>query len=884
MYLPIEKFKDIIVKAVISKAFTIISGETGSGKSTQVPKYLSEVFDQVIVTEPRIMAAKTLAMRVSEEMGLTLGNEVGYNTAYDKCYSQNSKILFCTDGLQLVRTIFGSNNQESRVLIIDEVHEWNLNMEVLIAWCKFMYQKWNTKVVIMSATMDTQDLATYFGEDTAVVEVPGTLYDVKFETKSKDELISTIKAKALELKNVLVFVPGKKEISDTIKKLKDEGLDQLCNIFSLHGEMGWEDQKKCFESYSKSKIIVSTNVAQTSLTIPDIDVVVDTGLAKITKVIDGIQGLYLVDISNADIKQRMGRAGRTKSGEYYLCSNASMEFRYEYPVPEIQRSILDRVILQLADIGLDAENLEFYHQPSIDKIMSAKKELFTLGATNSDNTVTEIGHKMVKIPVSVQASRMIIEAEKYGVTEQVIIIAAILEMGSLLGKRHSESGEEITAEYSDFTDEGKSDLLAELDVWNYLAKLGYVDFDKYCINKQVFFKVKEHIKRLHEAVSNIVEISNGTDRMAILKSCLHGLVSHIYYESYRGVSNKNEGIKYINKKSCFKSIPYAYLLIGIPQTIQYVNRRFGGLSEMNIVKFGSVVPVEMVEELLPGSVQKEEELSYDEYEDAVRIEIEYIFDNRTIKTEYHYEHEHPEYSRLKDEYEAVHSYSSYIKRRQDHLKFDGKEYEVFYSFDSIPYIYLDVDTIFTTTENTAYLKNGTQVQFSCFMDKGFTINELKNSLIRKSFSSSIDLEKRHYSNINITGVRSILDSKELLGKVEIKVYEEYGVEPRILFGCICLKKNTVHFALVEDEKAASENTSEAFQFLFMKEIEQKYGNNKFSHLPGKKKKVLTPAEQDAKLEFDSLVRELLPDLTVDNYSETMEFLDVCYQEAMEKTA
>ena len=522
MLLPITNYKNDIIDAVRNHSFTIISAKTGSGKSTQIPQYLADYYSQIVVTEPRIMAAKTLARRVAEEMCVTLGQEVGYRTAYDKCSSPTSNILYCTDGLQLIKTIFSENNKTETVLIIDEVHEWNLNIETLIAWCKFMYRKWNTKVVIMSATLDTAKLADFFGEDVAELKIPVSQYDVEIEEKSKYALIDTIKENINDGKNILVFVAGKKEIHSVIEELAGTNT----TVLPLYGEMDWDDQKKCFEHYSNSKVIVATNVAQTSLTIPDIDVVVDSGEARISIAENGIQGLFLKDISLSDIVQRKGRAGRTKAGKYFLCSDTPMKYRNEYPIPEIQRSILDRVVLQLATIGLNAEELQFFHQPELESILTAKNELAVIGALSA-NKVTELGHKIVKMPVSVQFARMIAEAEKYGVTEQVMTIASIIEMGGLLAKEGS---------YSDFTSEKESDLLAELDVWNYINKMGHIDFKMLGIKKKSFFKIKEHIQKLKETLYGIVEITSNDDREAVLKSCLCGLVSHIYvrdYDKYR---------------------------------------------------------------------------------------------------------------------------------------------------------------------------------------------------------------------------------------------------------------------------------------------------------------------------------------------------------------
>ena len=419
--LPIDQYEEAIVDAVENNDFTIIVGRTGSGKTTRVPRFLIDKFHQVIVTEPRILTVKNASNRIAEEMGVTLGKEVGYKTGYDKCYSANSKTLFCTDGLQLVRTINMKNSTKPNVLVIDEAHLWNINMEALVAWCKFMQNKWNTKVVIMSATMDAEKLKIYLGEKTTIINVPGRLHEVEVSHRPAYMLIPTVREYVQEKRDTLIFVSGKKEMEDLIGQIKESLIDAV--ILPLHGELEWEEQKKCFLKYDLPKIIVATNIAQEGITIPGISVI-DTGKAKISVTEAGVEALEEVEISKADCKQREGRAGRTEGGRYTLCSDFPYENRADYTLPEIQRSILDRIVLHLAVAGLDAEKLEFFHQPNIDDIKNAKRKLVKLGALNFDNSVTELGHKMAKLPVSVELSRMICEAEKYGVTEQVITIAA----------------------------------------------------------------------------------------------------------------------------------------------------------------------------------------------------------------------------------------------------------------------------------------------------------------------------------------------------------------------------------------------------------------------------------------------------------------------------
>lgn len=634
MLLPITKYKEEIINAVNNHSFTIISAETGSGKSTQIPQYLADFYCQVIVTEPRIMAAKSLAKRVSEEMCVTLGQEVGYRTSYEKCSSPNSKILYCTDGLQLIKTIFSENTNTENVLIIDEVHEWNLNIETLVAWCKFMYKKWNTKVVIMSATLDTGELANFFGDDSTVLNIPGTLYNVKVEERPSYKFLNTIKENIIYGKNILIFVSGKTEINNVIQKLNDED----ATILPLHGEMDWEEQKKCFEHYSNPKVIVATNVAQTSLTIPDIDVVIDTGEAKISIAQDGIQGLFLKDISLSDIAQRKGRAGRTKAGKYFLCSNKPMKYRDKYSIPGIQRSILDRVVLQLAVAGLDAEELQFFHQPDPQAILTAKKELNIIGAL-SGNQVTELGIKIVKLPVAVQLARMIVEAEKYGVTDQVLTIAAIIEIGGLLTPE---------SRYKDFTNEKRSDLLAELDVWEYINNLHYIDFKRLGIKKRNFFKIKEHIKKLKEALYGIVEIKHNNNRNAVLKSCLYGLVSNIYIRDFDKYINENGTEAQLDKYSCLHS--NAQIIIGIPHKVEFI-AHYGWKRTINVVKFASKIDAKTLFELVPNSIKEETSLHYSINMDSVQIITNKVFAGVVVDTQISYDKTHPKYIELKKNYE-----------------------------------------------------------------------------------------------------------------------------------------------------------------------------------------------------------------------------------------
>lgn len=930
MKLPIVDYKSRILETLKKNDITIVVGETGSGKTTQLPKYASEQYRQVIVTEPRIMAAKTAAQRVAEEMNVTLGEEVGYQTGYDKCCSSDSKIIFCTDGLQLVRTLTKeSGRKEERILVIDEVHEFNLNIETLISWCKYMRNVWNTKVVIMSATMDAESMKKFFDNNAAIINIPGTLYNVTMEQRSKRSLVPTIAEKVGENKNILAFLPGKREIEEVINQVRE--LVPYAVILPLHAEMDWEDQKKCFADYNVPKVIVATNVAQTSLTIPGIDVVVDSGEAKISIAENGIQGIFIKAISKADCLQRKGRAGRTKEGEYILCSDIPFENRADFTVPEIQRSLLDRVVLQLSAAGLDAEVLEFYHQPDRYAIRDAKKVLRILGALDDNNNITELGKKMVKMPVSVQLARMIVEAEKYGVTKQVMTIAAIVEMGGLLYKgkvsKVDLEGDPfwVPACYSDFTKEENSDLLAELDVWNHINKLGYIDFKKLGINKKVFFKVKEHIKKMEAALSGIVDIQSGDDRDAIMRSCLAGLMANVFVsDTYETFSSDDGYDRKIDRNSCVDNSYNTLVVVGYPKTIEFLNR-WKEKCRMHLISFVTRINNEMVPELFPNEIQKDVSTSYDAYDDAVSVTEKVYFRGVMVLDKTHSDKNHPEYAVLKAEYEAEQArieaqreaerqrelywyeeyrrssaYSSFgsssyggssysepekpkTEERQKSVVIDGKSFDVYYDYNGDPSIRLDDRTIFTTEQNVVRLDNGIQVILkaeSMWSRKEKSIAGLRNAMELSRLAEIRKCRKAGYDR-KVTTFDDLLFEiqMETIGPVEIaKDKGGYGTEPIYMYGCLTLKKNTVSMELLDDEERATANTKEALQYLFMKEVEKRYPIGCFSAQTGKKKKILTPSENEVKMKFDSLVREMLQELTTSNLEESMEFVEEYFQE------
>ncbi len=869
--LPIFPYREKIVGAVRENAVTIITAETGSGKSTQVPQYLSELGNDVIVTEPRRMAAWSLAERVAEEMDTELGGKVGFQTAFERNFSQDTSILYCTDGLELVRLLAEKNDGKQKVLIFDEVHEWNLNMETLIAWSKKKLQDgWTTKIVIMSATIEDEELSKYYKDVTAdvcVLKIPGTLFPVEFEQKSDEIFLkSTIQDMVLEGRNTLVFVPGKKEITDIVDYLKERMVD--AEILPLHGELDYTEQRKCFYTYNRPKVIVATNVAQTSITIPDIDAVIDTGKERRLEVENGIQGLFLNDISKADIMQRKGRAGRTKEGKYVLCSDVSFEERPDFSVPEIQRGILDQIVLKLASCNIDATEVEFFHQPSMEALLLAKKNLINLGAITAESEVTPIGYKMAKMPISAQSARIIIEAEKYGATEEAIVIAAILEMGTLLGKDCS---------YFKFTQEKSSDLLAEFDVWNELQKMKNINFGELRINKKTYNRVNEYIRRLEEVLDGVVELKSSSNRENMRKFIIAGMLNNIFVlndefgrdDTYIG----EDGIKCkLNRNSCVLYIS-AKIVVGILRQFEYTDW-YGFKYKNTVINNATIVTVEDLKELAPSFITENmENPYYQRYSDSVVVQKVTYFRGQRVASEYVTVKNHPDYELLKNKSEAL--------LPQPAVVIDGKTFDVNYGWLEAS-ITIDEETLRTTSINEVVLNNGNKVKIRYIVDatKYIVVQSTQISDLRKRAEMErIGMaweDAREGLKLKSYKLEAILEAYGQ-GK-KIVTHSDFG-DGEPIYGYICfelLQNSSIKIKLLENSEEANAKTQEVIEFLYGKIIKENYSEKKFRFL--KAQKGLSRKEQKVKDEFDSEVREMLKGLDINNIEERLEYLEELYQE------
>ena len=499
--LPISDYRQQILHSIDLNQVTIITAETGAGKSTQVPQYLLEHgYRKVIVTQPRILAARNLSARVREEWlqrhQADAPTVVGYRTAHERDDNEETAILYCTDGLQLVREVTGAGTGRQQVLVLDEIHEWNQNMEVLVAWAKKRCQEDDHfKVVVMSATIDADSLAAYFGAGRPIL-VPGRNHTILMR-RSEDLVEEIVRHLEKRAQNILVFLPGKSEIESVASRISEVAEAEGVPVIPLHSQLEADVQQLAFESYPHGKVILSTNIAQTSITIDDIDVVIDSGLERTSEIQNGVEGLVIAQVSRADCLQRAGRAGRTKKGEYVLTPYDRMpcealKNRPAYAIPEIMRTHLDRLVLRLANVGIDIEELEFFHAPTLEAIQDAKRILKNLGAMTSEGVVTSIGKRMEKFPVESRYARMLVEAEYSSDTlrQTLSMIIAIQEVGGIV-----KNGSRFLG-WMRFTSNRRSDLLAQYDVYLALPAIDPETFEELGIVSKSVDKAAEVQQRL----------------------------------------------------------------------------------------------------------------------------------------------------------------------------------------------------------------------------------------------------------------------------------------------------------------------------------------------------------------------------------------------------
>jgi ATP-dependent helicase HrpA len=491
--LPVSDRADEIATLIRNNQVVVLTGETGSGKTTQLPKIALAAgrgrYGLIGHTQPRRIAASSVATRIAKELGEDIGASVGYKVRFTEKGAQDGFIKLMTDGILLAETQTDKFLNAYDTIIIDEAHERSLNIDFLLGYLRQLLPKRpDLKIIITSATIDAERFALHFqdrhGKPAPLIHVSGRTYPVdvlyrstQTEDDDEEKLEEAIADAVDELwlkgpGDVLVFLPGEREIRETQDILRRR-LKPGTEILPLFSRLSVQDQQKIFSGSSGRRVVLSTNVAETSLTVPGIRYVVDTGLARLNRysVKNKVQLLQIEKISQASANQRSGRCGRVQAGVCIrLYSEEDFKARSEFTDPEILRSSLAGVILRLSSLGLGrVQEFPFIEPPSSRAIADGTALLQELGALSESGELTHIGRELSRIPVDPRIGRMLVEAKKLGVLAEVLVIAAALSVPDPR-ERPFEARDAADRAHQWFKDT-KSDFLSLLNVWRFAAEL-----------------------------------------------------------------------------------------------------------------------------------------------------------------------------------------------------------------------------------------------------------------------------------------------------------------------------------------------------------------------------------------------------------------------------
>ncbi|WP_318213461.1 ATP-dependent RNA helicase HrpA [Streptomyces sp. SCL15-6] len=572
--LPVSQKKDVIAEAIRDHQVVIVAGETGSGKTTQIPKICVElgrgVRGMIGHTQPRRIAARTVAERVADELDTPLGEAVGWKVRFtDQVNPDATFIKLMTDGILLAEIQTDRELRAYDTIIIDEAHERSLNIDFLLGYlAQLLPKRPDLKVVITSATIDPERFSRHFG-DAPIIEVSGRTYPVEvryrplLEEDGDDadrDQITAITDAVEELMgegkgDILVFLSGEREIRDTADALEKKKY-RFTEILPLYARLSHAEQHRVFQQHTGRRIVLATNVAETSLTVPGIKYVIDPGFARISRYSHRtkVQRLPIEPISQASANQRKGRCGRTSDGICIrLYSEDDFNARPEFTDAEILRTNLASVILQMTAAGLgDIEKFPFIDPPDHRNIRDGVQLLQELGALDPEQKdvrkrLTDTGRKLAQLPVDPRLARMVLEADKNGCVREVMVIAAALSIQDPR-ERPSEKQAQADQQHARFKDE-TSDFLAFLNLWRYVREQqkerGSSSFRRMCKQEYLnFLRIREWqdiYTQLRTVAKQMGIQLNDADHAApddrVHVSLLAGLLSHV------GMKDVKEGAK-----------------------------------------------------------------------------------------------------------------------------------------------------------------------------------------------------------------------------------------------------------------------------------------------------------------------------------------------------
>ena len=484
--LPIAREGDRIIELIRNHQVVVIAGETGSGKTTQLPKLCLAagrgVAGMIGCTQPRRIAARAVARRVAEELKTELGRGVGFQVRFNDQVGEDTHVKFMTDGILLAEIASDRWLSAYDTIIVDEAHERSLNIDFLLGYLKQLLRKRrDLKVIVTSATIDTERFAKHF-DDAPVISVEGRTYPVEVRYRALEgegeqagertvneaivgavDEITRLDARG----DVLVFLPGEREIRDAHQALERRKYRNT-EVLPLYARLSNQDQDRVFNPGPNRRIVLATNVAETSLTVPRIRYVVDPGFARVKRYSprNKLDRLHIEPISQASANQRKGRCGRVAEGICYrLYGEADFQARPEFTDPEIRRSSLAGVILRMLQLGLGRiEDFPFLEAPDERAIADGWQQLAELGAIDGERRLTAIGRQMARLPVDVKLARMLVAAQAAGCLRPMLVIASFLGIQDPR-ERPADARSAADTAHAQFAD-GRSEFVGVLRLWD----------------------------------------------------------------------------------------------------------------------------------------------------------------------------------------------------------------------------------------------------------------------------------------------------------------------------------------------------------------------------------------------------------------------------------
>ena len=570
--LPVTDKKDEIAELIQQNQVLILCGETGSGKTTQIPKICLELgrgtAGFIGHTQPRRIAARTVADRIAEELGQKVGHSVGYKIRFhDKTHAQ-SLVKLMTDGILLAESQNDPYLNQYDTIIIDEAHERSLNIDFLLGYMRWLLpRRRDLKLIITSATIDPERFSKHFN-DAPIINVSGRTFPVEMRYRPI-ELVEENDETAVDLQqaivdavdelhrdipgDILIFLNGEREIRETTESLRKHHLSK-CDILPLYSKLSVSEQERVFKPKGKLRIVLATNVAETSLTVPGIRSVIDTGHARISRYShrSKIQRLPIEKISQASANQRAGRCGRVAEGVCIrLYSEEDFLARPEFTEPEILRTNLSSVILQMTALKLgDIEDFPFVEPPEDKMIRDGKTSLHEVNALDKEGKLTPMGRQLAKIPTDPKLARMLLAADKLNCLSEVSIIVSGLSIQDPREKP-ADKMQQADSKHAEFRIDD-SDFLTLLNVWNVFEtqkkNLSNNKLRKYCkehflsyIRMREWFDIHAQIMQVIKGELKLKPNTNEAGYEAVHCALLPGLLSNIGFrhEQYEYLGARN---------------------------------------------------------------------------------------------------------------------------------------------------------------------------------------------------------------------------------------------------------------------------------------------------------------------------------------------------------